>query len=66
MDTELPATPTLAAVRLARAQRDAVIRRLRPVGLITLVIVLVVGSRQQPRPGLHGEPLAVLLALLAV
>ena len=66
MDTDLPATPTLAAVRLARAQRDAVIRRLRPVGLITLAIVLVIGSRQQPRPGLHGGPLAVLLALLAV
>ena len=43
MDTELPATPTLAAVRLARAQRDAVMRRLRPVGLIILAIVLVVG-----------------------
>jgi signal transduction histidine kinase len=66
MDTDLPATPTLAAVRLARAQRDAVIRRLRPVGLITLLVVLVIGSRQQPRPGLHGGPLAVLLALAAV
>lgn len=66
MNTEVPATPTLAAVRLARAQRDAVIRRLRPVGLITLVIVLVIGTRQQPRPGLYGESLGVLLALLAI
>ncbi|HEY7015319.1 MAG TPA: sensor histidine kinase [Streptosporangiaceae bacterium] len=66
MDTDLAATPTLAAVRLARTQRDAVIRRLRSVGLISLAIVLVIGSRQQPRPGLHGAPLAVLLALLAV
>jgi signal transduction histidine kinase len=66
MDTELPATPTLAAVRLARAQRDAVLRRLRPVGLIVLAIALIVGIRQQPRPGLHGAPLGVLLALAAL
>jgi signal transduction histidine kinase len=66
MDTELPATPTLAAVRLARAQRDAVMQRLRPVGLIVLAIALIVGIRQQPRPGLQGEPLGVLLALAAL
>jgi signal transduction histidine kinase len=66
MDTDRPATPTLAAVRLARAQRDAVMRRLRPVTLVALGLVLVIGVRQQPRPGLHGEPLAVLIALLAV
>jgi signal transduction histidine kinase len=66
MDTDRSATPTLAAVRLARAQRDAVMRRLRPVSLVILAIVLVIGVRQQPHPGLHGEPLAVLIALAAV
>jgi signal transduction histidine kinase len=66
MDTDRSATPTLAAVRLARAQRDAVMRRLRPVSLVILALVLVIGVRQQPHPGLHGEPLAVLIALAAV
>ena len=28
--------------------------------------MLVIGVRQQPHPGLHGEPLAVLIALVAV
>ena len=66
MDTDRSANPTLAAVRLARAQRDAVMRRLRPVSLVILALVLVIGVRQQPHPGLHGEPLAVLIALAAV
>jgi signal transduction histidine kinase len=57
--------PTLAAVRLTRAQRDLLRRRLRPVGLIVLGLVLVVGARKHPGPGLHGDSLGILAALAA-
>jgi signal transduction histidine kinase len=66
MNTDQPATPTLAAVRLARAQREAVVRRLRPVGLIAATVVLLITVRQNPPPGLHGESLGVLIALVGV
>ena len=50
MDTDRSANPTLAAVRLARAQRDAVMRRLRPVSLVILALVLVIGSASSRIP----------------
>jgi signal transduction histidine kinase len=62
---EATPAPTLAAVRLARAQRDLMVRRLRPSGLIVLGLVLVIGSRKAPVPGLHGDHLGVLAALAA-
>src|SRR6516162_2481592 len=62
---EVPA-PTLAAVRLARAQRDALVRRMRPVGLIALGAALVIATRKQPGPGLHGDSLGVLLAMIGI
>jgi signal transduction histidine kinase len=58
--------PTLAAVRLARAQRDALVRRMRPVGLIALGAALVLAARKQPGPGLHGDSLGVLLAMIGI
>jgi len=66
MDTEAPVTPSLAAVRLARAQRDAMVRRLRPVGLVALAVVLIFAPSRQPHPGLHGESLGVLLSLAGI
>jgi signal transduction histidine kinase len=58
--------PTLAALRLARAQRDMLMRRLRTGGLILLAVVLVIGVRKQPGPGLHGHSLWILLGLVTV
>jgi signal transduction histidine kinase len=66
MDTDAPATPTLAAVRLARAQRDLLVRRLRPAGLIAIAVVGISVVAKRPGPGLHGDALGVLLALAAV
>jgi signal transduction histidine kinase len=66
MDTEAPVTPSLAAVRLARAQRDAMVRRLYSAGLIALALMLVLAAGRKPHPGLHGESLGVLLSMAGV
>jgi signal transduction histidine kinase len=66
MDTEAPVTPSLAAVRLARAQRDAMVRRLHSAGLIALALMLILASARKPHPGLHGESLGVLLSMAGV
>jgi signal transduction histidine kinase len=58
--------PTLAAVRLARSQRQMLVRRFRSAGLIMVAYLLVVAIRKSPGPGLHGESLEVLLGLIAV
>lgn len=65
MQTE-PATPTLAAVRLTRAQRDARIKRLRPAAAIAAVLTATIALRQGPGHGLHGESLGVVVALAGV
>jgi signal transduction histidine kinase len=54
---------TLAALRQARASREALLRRILPVGLGALVIVVVTTSRTKPGAGLHGASLGVTLAL---
>jgi signal transduction histidine kinase len=60
----------LAALRRARAERAAVLRRrARPIVLAVVVILGVAVARSSPRPGLHGHSLGILLAggcLLAV
>jgi signal transduction histidine kinase len=66
MDPQEAPAPTLAAVRLARAQRDAMVGRLRPVGLITVGVALFLATRKQPGPGLHGDSLGVLLAMIGI
>jgi signal transduction histidine kinase len=66
MDGERVPAPTLAAVRLARAQRDLLLRRLRMAGLITTGVVLIVAAGRRPGPGLHGESLGVLLSMIGV
>src|SRR6266851_4779823 len=45
---------TLAALRQARAGREALLRRALPVGLAAVVIVVVATSRAKPGAGLHG------------
>ena len=54
---------TLAALRQARASREALLRRILPVGFGALVIVVVATSRSKPGAGLHGASLGVTLAL---
>jgi hypothetical protein len=66
MDTEPPVAPSLAAVRLARAQRDAMVRRLHSAGLIALALMLVLAAGRKPHPGLQGESLGVLLSMAGV
>ncbi len=66
MDSDGPATPTLAAVRRARAHREMVLRRMMPLGLLAVVVVLVSAFRNHPGPGLHGGSLGVLLAVLGI
>ena len=58
-----PSLPTLAALRQARASREALLRRVLPIGFGALVIVVVATSRAKPDPGLHGASLGVTLAL---
>jgi Histidine kinase len=55
--------PTLAALRQARASREALLRRILPIGVGALVIVVVATSRAKPGAGLHGASLGVTLAL---
>ena len=55
--------PTLAALRQARAGREALLRRILPVGIGALVIVVVATSKAKPGAGLHGASLGVSLAL---
>lgn len=61
---EATATPTLAALRQARGQREAVRRRFLPVGLLAVAIVAVVAARGKPGPGLHGDSLLILLGIV--
>jgi signal transduction histidine kinase len=55
--------PTLAALRQARAARETLLRRMLPIGVGALLIVVVVASRAKPGVGLHDASLGVSLAL---
>jgi signal transduction histidine kinase len=59
-------TPTLSSLLQSRARQQAVLRVLRPLALAAVVAVVLVGSRSQPRPGVTGERLGVLLALIGL
>ena len=59
-----PSAPTLAALRRSRAQRMAVIRRRAArLGAAGCLGWAVIAWRSGPRPGLHGMPLAIALAI---
>jgi signal transduction histidine kinase len=66
MDPGASARPTLAAVRLARAHREAGLRRLRPIGLIVLAIVLVDAFHKARVPGQHADTLGAATAMAAL
>jgi signal transduction histidine kinase len=57
-------TPTLASLAHARARQQATLRILRPLAVGVVLLVGVAGSRTEPRPGLSGDRLGILLALV--
>jgi signal transduction histidine kinase len=57
-------TPTFASLEAARAQQRTALRRLRPLGIAIVAVMLVAGSRSHPQPGMHGRGLAIGVALL--
>jgi signal transduction histidine kinase len=61
-----PLTPTLAALRRARARQLGALRWLRPLWLLLVALLLAGGFRNDPHPALSGTGLAVALALAAV
>ena len=56
--------PSLAALRQARASRETLLRRILPIGVGALLIVVVVSAKAKPGAGLHDASLGVSLALL--
>jgi signal transduction histidine kinase len=66
MDTGATARPTLAAVRLARAHREAGLRRLRPVGLLVLAVVLAVALHKTWTSSLHADTVGAAFAIAAL
>jgi peptidoglycan/LPS O-acetylase OafA/YrhL len=56
--------PALAALRQARASRETLLRRILPIGVGALLIVVVVSAKAKPGAGLHDASLGVSLALL--
>jgi len=57
-------TPTFASLERARAHQHATLRLFRPLAVLVLVLVETAGAGTQPRPGISGEHLGVLLALI--
>jgi hypothetical protein len=51
--------------RVRVAARTTSDRWLRPVGVVIVAIVIIDGPAERPAPGLHGDRLGVLLALVA-
>ena len=57
------AAPTLAALRRARASREALLQRILPIGVAALIIVTAATAKAKPQAGLHGASLGVSIAL---
>jgi signal transduction histidine kinase len=57
-------TPTFASLERARARQHATLLLFRPLAVLVVVLVMIAGARTQPRPGISGEHLGVLLALI--
>jgi signal transduction histidine kinase len=56
--------PTLATLAAARARQRTLVRVLRPLAVGVLAVVALVGPDTSPRPGLSGDRLGVLVALV--
>ena len=56
-------TPTFASLETARSRQRAALRRLRPLGIAIVVIMVVTGARSHPQPATQGRGLAIGAAL---
>jgi signal transduction histidine kinase len=56
--------PTIASLEHMRARQQLMFRFMRPLGIAAVALVEIVGIQAHPRPGLTGEHLGVLLALV--
>jgi signal transduction histidine kinase len=63
VSTDRVNTPTLARLRQARAQQEAVQRWLRLLAPVLLIVVALTAFHARPGPGLVGRDLAVSIAL---
>ncbi|HZS25495.1 MAG TPA: sensor histidine kinase [Gaiellaceae bacterium] len=57
--------PTVASLERTRARQDTMRRLMRPLGIAAVVLVELIGIRSHPGPGLHGQGLGILVALVA-
>lgn len=57
--------PTVASLEHTRARQQRMFRLMRPLGLAAVALVVIIGVQAHPGPGLHGEHLVILLALVA-
>ena len=56
-------TPSLAALRRARAHREATLRRARRLSPVIVAFLIIAAARSTPGPGLRGDSLGVLIAM---
>ena len=66
VSVDYPTTPTLAALRRARARQEAAARWLRPLSLVVALLVIARAFRGTPAPSGHGTGLGVSVALAAI
>jgi signal transduction histidine kinase len=64
VDVSVGTKPTVASLASTRKREQATLRILRPLAFGVVLLVAVAGSRVEPRPGLGGDRLGILLALV--
>src|SRR5581483_4010129 len=57
--------PTVPSLERTSARQQTLARLMRPLAFAAVVLVVVIGIRIHPGPGLHGESLGILVALVA-
>ncbi len=56
--------PTAASLEQTRARQQRMLQAMRPLGFGAVALVVITGARAHPRPGLAGEHLGILVALI--
>lgn len=56
--------PTVASLEHARSRQQAMARLMRPLAFVAVALVEISGVRAKPRPGLTGDHLGILIALI--
>ncbi|HZO35061.1 MAG TPA: histidine kinase [Gaiellaceae bacterium] len=57
-------TQTVASLEQTRARQQRMLRAMRPLGFVAVALVATTASQAHPRPGLSGERLGILAALV--